>query len=102
MDGGAYREFDGTLAAIGDILRVRTSPETSALGLAGLTGEARGQSIPSVSGVEVIGRPIDDWAIHVHFGECDAGHWFAPHLLSPSRPSARSFGAGCVTERPRR
>jgi hypothetical protein len=83
MDLQAEGEFDGTLAAVGDVLRVRPVPETEALGLAGLTGEVRGQSVPSTSGVEVVGHPADDWAVHVHFDARDAGFWFAPHLLEP-------------------
>jgi hypothetical protein len=84
-------EFDGTLAALGDVLRVRPAPETEALGLAGLTGEVRGQSVPSSSGVQVIGQPLDDWALHVHFSERDGGLWFAPHLLEPLEAGRDEF-----------
>jgi len=91
MEGGPDRELDGTLAAVGDRLRVRAAPETTPRGLAGLAGEVRGQSVPSYSGVEVIGRPADDWAIHVHFRQRGEGFWFAPHLLEPLEADREHF-----------
>lgn len=65
----------------GDRVLVRTTPETEAARVAGLSGQVYGMTTPSVTGVETIGTPEHDHAINVHFEDLDQTHWFAPHLL---------------------
>jgi hypothetical protein len=67
--------------AFGDQVRVRSTAETLAAGVAGLEGEVHGFTTPSVTGVEVIGSPADDHALHVWFGDDREGRWFHPDLL---------------------
>ncbi len=64
----------------GDTVRVRDLPETRAKGLAGLTGQVYGLTTPSMTGVEVIGSPSEDFAVNVHF-EGRGSSWFAGELL---------------------
>lgn len=67
--------------SFGDNVRVIMTPTTAALGLAGLVGQVSGETIPSVTGVEVVGEMDSDWAINVKFeGRADT-IWFAPELL---------------------
>ena len=66
---------------LGDMVRVRGTPATLAANLAGLTGEVRGATAPSVTNVEVIGKLQEDHAIKVHFEERKEAFWFAPYLL---------------------
>jgi hypothetical protein len=68
-------------ASFGDNVRVRSTPETEALGVAGRIGQVWGQTTPSVTGVALVGRSDSDCAITVHFeGRADI-LWFAPELL---------------------
>jgi hypothetical protein len=67
--------------SFGDNVRVRSAPETEARGLAGLAGNVRGETTPSVTAVEVIGEPATDFALCVHFDGRDEDLWFAPQLL---------------------
>jgi len=64
-----------------DNVRVRTTPETAAAGLAGLNGQVYGETTPSVTGVEVIGEVDRDYAVNVFFTARNEGFWFAPQLL---------------------
>jgi hypothetical protein len=82
--------------------RVRSTPETEALGLAGLSGPVFGETQPSSSGVNVIGHPADDYAIAVHFEARRETFWFAPDLLERLRPPPRPRGAWAVNEPPQR
>lgn len=66
---------------LGDMVRVRGTPATLAADLAGLTGEVRGATAPSVNRAEVIGKLQEDHAIKVHFEERKEAYWFAPYLL---------------------
>jgi hypothetical protein len=67
--------------SLGDTVKVVTNPQTSKKGLAGRVGVVYGQTVPSMSDVEVIGEVRDDYAINVHFDELDDAFWFAPELL---------------------
>jgi hypothetical protein len=67
--------------SFGDNVRIRSSPLTQEFGLAGLVGNVHGETTPSVTGVEVIGKVREDYAVHVFFEERDEGYWFAPELL---------------------
>ena len=64
-----------------DNVRIRATPETQRLGLAGLVGNVAGFTTPSVTGVEVIGTVTDDFALNVLFEERNEAFWFAPDLL---------------------
>jgi hypothetical protein len=65
----------------GDNVRVRSVPETEARGVAGLVGQACGETTPSVTGVSVIGQVTQDYALNVHFEGRDETLWFAADLL---------------------
>ena len=65
----------------GDNVRILTSEETMTLGLAGKEGQVFGETTPSVTGIESIGEPTNDYALNVYFEETDEAYWFAPHLL---------------------
>jgi hypothetical protein len=72
---------DGARISFGDNVRVRTDPETTRLGVAGLKGQVYGETTPSITGVEVIGEVRDDYAINVVFEERSEDLWFSPELL---------------------
>lgn len=65
----------------GDNVRVRTTPETEALGVAGLAGQVFGWTTPSVTGVAVVGGLENDYAINVNFEGRGQQLWFATELL---------------------
>ena len=66
----------------GDLVRVRTAPATQAAGFAERTGTVHGWTTPSLGYAEgVIGDPIDDVAIAVHFGDDKPAVWFTPDLI---------------------
>jgi hypothetical protein len=67
--------------SFGDNVRVASTPLTTSLGLAGLTGAVYGETTPSVTGVEVVGEAIGDYAINVQLDSRDESLWFAPELL---------------------
>jgi hypothetical protein len=67
--------------SFGDNVRMRSTPETEALGVAGRIGQVWGQTTPSVTGVAVVGRLDSDYAINVHFEGRAEILWFTPELL---------------------
>ena len=67
--------------SFGDNVRIRSSVETEAKGLAGLIGQVYGQTTPSVTGIEVIGELSSDYAINVFFEDRNESFWFAPALV---------------------
>lgn len=73
--------FPSDSPTFGDNVRIRHSPETESIGLAGLVGNVHGQTTPSVTGVEVIGELSSDYAINVFFDDRDESFWFAPALV---------------------
>lgn len=64
----------------GDTVRIRTTPETLALGYADQVGTCFGFTTPSVTGIEVVGPALEDHALAVGFGEGPAV-WFDPSLV---------------------
>jgi hypothetical protein len=62
-------------------VRIRTAPETEAVGAAGRTGIVVGESKPSSSGVVVVGPAPDDFALAVWFDGGEETLWFRPELL---------------------
>jgi hypothetical protein len=65
----------------GDNVRIRSTPLTENLGLAGHTGCIYGETTPSVTGVEVIGEVTDDYAVNVMIEAQREQLWFAPDLV---------------------
>jgi hypothetical protein len=69
------------VASFGDHVRIRPSPETEALGIAGLDGLVFGESRPSSSGVEVVGAAPNDYVLNVFIDSRDEGYWLRPELV---------------------
>jgi len=74
---------------MGDHVRIRQNAVTEAAGIAGLDGPVFGESVPSSSGVAVIGPAPDDFAINVYVKERDESYWLAPEHVE-----FLDFGAG--------
>jgi len=72
---------DYPTVSFGDNVRVRSTPVTVQLGVAGLVCNVFGETTPSVTGVDVIGEPEADYAINVFFEVRKKGFWFTPELL---------------------
>ena len=91
--------------SVGDRVRVRSSMETEKLGLAGVTGEIRGQSMPSATGVEMLGTSITDRALYVAFPQRNTAMWIAPDLLekveaASAGDSSAPYGVPTAWSRP--
>jgi hypothetical protein len=67
--------------SFGDNVRIRSTPLTEKLGLAGQTGSIYGETTPSVTGVEVIGEATADYAVNVMIEARGEQLWFAPDLV---------------------
>ena len=65
----------------GDNVRIRATPLTEQLSLAGLVGNVHGETTPSVTGVKVIGEVTNDYALAVMIEGQDEALWFAPDLV---------------------
>ena len=86
----------------GDLVRIVSTPETERAGIAGRVGRVRGETQPSASGVEVIGRGevADDFALQVQLDGRSESHWVTLDLVefidprsaapSPGSPEPRS------------
>jgi hypothetical protein len=70
--------------AFGDNVRIITAEATRVSGHADMLGVCYGLTTPSVTGVEVIGDPVDDTALNVYFDSDPAtpDAWFAPELVA--------------------
>jgi len=92
-------------ARFGEVVRVRSTPETEQAGLAGLVGRVCGETQPSFSGADVIGGTADDFALEVRFDESRESRWLALDLvefLDPHTGSAdRSQAAANERGRPK-
>lgn len=84
IDAGVAPQIANSVVGFGDIVRIKESPETLAAKIANAQGTCFGQSVPSSSGVEVIGTPLNDYAINVDLGERGA-FWLADHLVERVR-----------------
>jgi hypothetical protein len=67
--------------AFADRVRIRDGSDTGERRLAGRVGEIHGFTMPSASGVQVIGASSHDVALGVYFEELKEALWFAPELL---------------------
>ena len=74
-----------------EFARVRSAPETEALGLAGLIGVYVGYTRPSSSGISVVGEAPDDYALAVQFDDPDEVFWFRPELLESVNADGTPF-----------
>ena len=70
-----------TQISFGDNVRVRSTPETIASGLATQSGQVYGVTTPSVTNVEVIGTLSEDCAFNVHFSDRNESFWFTADML---------------------
>lgn len=67
--------------SFGDRVRIRLTETTETLGIAGQMGIVNGRTIPSVTGVEVIGNSSKDFAIAVTLEAQTKQLWFAEEVL---------------------
>jgi hypothetical protein len=65
----------------GDNARILETPATSGRGLAGRVGTVHGQTTPSITGLDVIGTPTEDYAVNVFFDDLGEGFWFADNVV---------------------
>lgn len=65
----------------GDNVRILRTAETERLGIAELIGNVYGETIPSETNVEVIGKLESDYAINVYFETLQLSYWFAPQMV---------------------
>jgi hypothetical protein len=68
-------------ATFGDNVHIIDTPLTRELGFAGEHGVVYGVTVPSVSGVAVIGTSSQDAALNVHFESRNEAFWFVPELV---------------------
>ena len=73
---------------LGDNVRVRSTPETGFLGLAGKIGQVYGHTTPIVTCIKYIGETQQDLAFNVFFKDRNEAFWFAPELLEFIDPGA--------------
>lgn len=65
----------------GDNVRILRTAETERLGIADMIGNVYGETTPSDSKVEVIGKLETDYAVNVYFDMLDVSYWFATQML---------------------
>lgn len=65
----------------GDRVRIKRTAVTEAAGIADLEGDVYGESVPSASGVEVIGPAPEDFVLNVYVKERGEGYWLAPEYV---------------------
>jgi hypothetical protein len=78
---GRIAGMSRTTLSFGDNVRIRDTPLTQSLGLAGLTGTVLGETTPSVTGIEVIGEIKSDFAVSVLLDVRDESPWLSPELV---------------------
>ena len=67
---------DFTPISFGDNVCILCTPETERVGLAGLTGEVRAETTPSLTGIDVIGEVKEDFAFNVFLEDRNEAYWF--------------------------
>ena len=65
----------------GDNVKVLITPESEGIGVAGKLGSVYGETTPSQTNVEVVGKPNTDYAINVFFEDIGKSIWFAEEQL---------------------
>ena len=81
MNVSPLSDMGDVTLSFGDNVRIRSTPLTEKLGLAGQTGSVYGETTPSVTGVEVIGEVTDDYAVNVMIEARAQQLWFACELV---------------------
>jgi len=69
------------MADFADRVRIKATEDTERLGLAGREGQVFGWTVPSSTGVTVIGEMLSDSAINVHFDDLNSSFWFSEELV---------------------
>ncbi|HET9028560.1 MAG TPA: hypothetical protein VFN49_00150, partial [Candidatus Aquilonibacter sp.] len=77
----------------GDVVRIKEAPETIAIGLANAQGTCFGQSVPSSSGVDMIGTSENDFALNVSV-EGKGEYWLADQLVEKVRHEPATIEVG--------
>lgn len=67
--------------SFGDTVRIISTPETKAKGVDGKVGEVSGMTVPSLTGIEIIGDSTDDCGISVLVDEPRELIWIHPDLV---------------------
>ena len=67
--------------AFGDNVRILSSPETDERGLSGRIGQVYGETIPSVTAVDVISQVENDFALNVSIEGIGTDYWLSLELL---------------------
>lgn len=65
----------------GDNVKILSTPATERAGISGLNGTIFGETVPSASGVEILGELTDDYAVNVFVEELDQGFWLDPSAV---------------------
>jgi hypothetical protein len=65
----------------GDNVRIKTTPVTQQLELAGLIGQIYGETKPSISGAVVTGPCTDDYALNIVIKDRPDSIWLAPEFV---------------------
>jgi hypothetical protein len=65
----------------GDNVRILRTTETERLGIAEMIGNVYGETTPSETKVEVIGKLESDYAVNVYFEALSMSYWFAPQMV---------------------
>jgi hypothetical protein len=72
---------DKAVPSFGDNVRVRPTPETESLGIAGLCGNVHGVTTPSVTNIVAIGGAPGNVALNVVIEGQPSGLWLNPDLV---------------------
>ena len=67
--------------SFGDNVLIAKTPLTTERGFSGLMGVVYGWTVPSTTGVSVIGSCIEDFAFNVSLPDLNECFWFAPELV---------------------
>ena len=69
------------MSSFGDTVRILSTPETKAKGVDGKVGEVSGVTVPSLTGIEIIGDTEKDCGISVLVHETRELVWLNPDLV---------------------
>ncbi len=71
------------IISLGADVKIKSITETIEKNLAGRIGCIYGETVPSLSGVDVIGKLDADYAVNVYFEELNSSYWLTSDLLEP-------------------
>lgn len=69
------------VVSFGDNVRILSGAATDAAGISGLSGCIYGETVPSASGVPVLGELSEDYAINVYVEDLNQDFWLDPTLV---------------------